>query len=186
MPRSLLQNVTAYDFEAKVGLKLGSARQTITSTYNFAQDQPVQGNFIASGGNQTIVLPSILGTSFPASAQNGGGAMAQDKKLQIIANVGTSNYLNVVEHADDGSSAVVNLAPGQAAILISDLPDDKWIVLAMGVSAFTQAASLTAVTTTQPTITAFGFTTTAQFNALINDVNSLIAAMKAAGLMVSP
>jgi hypothetical protein len=48
------------------------------------------------------------------------------------------------------------------------------------------AASLTAVTTTQPSVTAFGFTTTAQFNNLIANVNSIISALKTAGLMTSP
>jgi len=48
------------------------------------------------------------------------------------------------------------------------------------------AASLTAVTLTAPTVTVFGFTTTAQFFALINNVNSIIAALKTAGLMTSP
>jgi hypothetical protein len=174
--RSLLQNVVAYDFEAKVGLRIGSVRQTITATYNMTQDQPTELN-LSAAATQTVVLPSILGTSF--------AGVAQDRRLHIIANVGSGGNLQVNAHADDGSSAVVTLAPGQAAIVISDQADDKWIVI-VGSATGAQAASLTAVTTTQPTLTAFGFTTTAQFNALVNDVNSIIAALKTAGLMASP
>lgn len=47
-------------------------------------------------------------------------------------------------------------------------------------------ASVAAVTLTAPTVTVFGFTTTAQFFALINAVNSIITAIKGQGLMTSP
>lgn len=50
----------------------------------------------------------------------------------------------------------------------------------------TLPASVTAVTLTAPTLTVFGFTTTAQFFALINAVNSIITALKNQGLMTSP
>lgn len=55
-----------------------------------------------------------------------------------------------------------------------------------GAAPVAQMASIAAITTTQPTLTVFGFTTTAQFDALINAVNQIIADLKTAGLMTSP
>lgn len=49
----------------------------------------------------------------------------------------------------------------------------------------TQPATIAAITTTQPTLgatAAYGFTTTAQFNALVAAVNQLIADQKTLGL----
>ncbi len=54
-----------------------------------------------------------------------------------------------------------------------------------GAAPAAQPAVLTAVTTIQPSVTTFGFTTTAQFNALIAAVNTLIANMKTLGLMAT-
>lgn len=48
-----------------------------------------------------------------------------------------------------------------------------------------QPVVLASITTTQPTATVFGFTTTAQFNALIAAVNTLIANQKSLGLMAT-
>lgn len=47
------------------------------------------------------------------------------------------------------------------------------------------AAVVAAVTTTAPSVTVFGFTTTAQFNNLIAAVNSILTCLKNAGLMAS-
>lgn len=55
-----------------------------------------------------------------------------------------------------------------------------------GAAPVARMASITAITTTQPILTVFGFTTTAQFNALVNAVNQIIADLKTAGLMTSP
>lgn len=55
-----------------------------------------------------------------------------------------------------------------------------------GTAPVAQAASIAAVTLTQPTATVFGFTTTAQFLNLIIAVNQIIADLKTAGLMTSP
>jgi hypothetical protein len=54
-----------------------------------------------------------------------------------------------------------------------------------GVAPSAQAAVVAAITTTQLTTTAFGFTTTAQANALIAAVNSILVALKAYGLMAT-
>lgn len=48
-----------------------------------------------------------------------------------------------------------------------------------------QASVVGAVTLTAPTITVFGFTTTAQFFALINAVNAILAQMKLQGFMAT-
>lgn len=54
-----------------------------------------------------------------------------------------------------------------------------------GATPVVQPSVLSAVTTTQPTATVFGFTTTAQFNALISAVNTIIANLKTLGLMAT-
>lgn len=54
-----------------------------------------------------------------------------------------------------------------------------------GAAPTAQVAVLAAITTTQPTITVFGFATTAQFNNLIAAVNTLIANQKTYGLMAT-
>ncbi len=54
-----------------------------------------------------------------------------------------------------------------------------------GAAPAAQPAVLAAVTTIQPSVTSFGFTTTAQFNALIAAVNTLVANMKTLGLMAT-
>lgn len=54
-----------------------------------------------------------------------------------------------------------------------------------GATPVAQPAVTAAITTTQPTATVFGFTTTAQFNALIAAVNTLIANQKTLGLMAT-
>lgn len=54
-----------------------------------------------------------------------------------------------------------------------------------GAAPVAQAAVVAAITTTQLTTTAFGFTTTAQANALIAAVNSILVALKAYGLMAT-
>lgn len=51
-----------------------------------------------------------------------------------------------------------------------------------GVAPAAPTATPAAVTLTAPTVTVFGFTTTAQFFALINAVNTIAAQLKAAGL----
>lgn len=48
-----------------------------------------------------------------------------------------------------------------------------------------QASVVSAIVTTQPTLTVFGFTTTAQFNALVNAVNSILTTLKNVGLMAT-
>jgi ethanolamine utilization microcompartment shell protein EutS len=125
--RSILQNNALYDSELKVGIRIGSVHQTISATYNMTQDQPVQLNVIASGANRTVVLPSILGTT--------GSVPTVDKRLHIVANVGTSNSVQVNAHADDSSTAVATLAPGEAVMVVSDLADDVWVVIGGGVGA---------------------------------------------------
>lgn len=52
-----------------------------------------------------------------------------------------------------------------------------------GVTPVAQAAAITAITVTQPTLTQFGFTTTAQFNNLIAAVNSIITALTNIGVI---
>lgn len=63
--------------------------------------------------------------------------------------------------------------------------DASDLVAFYGATPAAQPAVLAAVTTTQPTATVFGFTTTAQFNALISAVNTLIANQKTLGLMAT-
>ena len=48
-----------------------------------------------------------------------------------------------------------------------------------------QASLVAAIATTQPTLTVFGFTTTAQFNNLVNAVNSILTLLKNTGLMAT-
>lgn len=79
-----------------------------------------------------------------------------------------------IKQLSDGNPLGVNL--GQSA---TDL------VGFYGKAPAAQPSVLTAITTTQPTATVFGFTTTAQFNLLIAAVNTLIANQKTLGLMAT-
>jgi hypothetical protein len=54
-----------------------------------------------------------------------------------------------------------------------------------GAAPVAQPAVISAITTTQPTATVFGFSTTAQFNNLIAAVNTLIANQKTLGLQAT-
>lgn len=52
-------------------------------------------------------------------------------------------------------------------------------------TAVAQAATIAAVTTTAATLTVYGFTTTAQFNALIANVNSIRTALINLGIIAA-
>ena len=83
----------------------------------------------------------------------------------------------------DGTLTVTGATTYSGSVSIGDSAAD--LIAFYGAAPVAQPAVLSAVTTTQPTATVFGFTTTAQFNALIAAVNTLIANQKTLGFMAT-
>ena len=95
--RSNLNNVQAFDLRIRNGLQFASVHQTISTTYNMAQDQPVWLQLNpGSGGTLNVILPSMLGTSF--------GGVTLTERVHVISNVGSVSSLAIKSHADDGSA----------------------------------------------------------------------------------
>lgn len=112
--RSILENVRAYDLRAKVGFSFDVLTQTIAATFNMAADGPVVHEFDCGSSGRTVVLPSITnGTDI-----NG--------RVHIIRNVGAANNITLNAHADDSSTNVATIAPGQQVIVVASLAKLKW------------------------------------------------------------
>lgn len=157
--RSILENVTAFDLHTKVGLRFGTITQTLGATYNFAPDQPVVAFLDCGASGRTVVLPSIL---------NGTG---MDGRVHIIVNIGAANNLTVNAHADDSSSLVCVLTPGDQATVTASSAKGIWYAdigpadfsFLTGVTAGTVTASKAVVVDASKNIGTFGTITAAQY-----------------------
>lgn len=114
--RSILQNVVAFDTELRTGFQLGTVHQTITATYQMAQDQPPI-LFVGTGGAaQIVVLPSIAGLSVSPGVPDGR------VHIVIVEGAGGNATVTIEAHADDNFAVVGSQITSQKGglMLIAD------------------------------------------------------------------
>lgn len=112
--RSLLENVTAFDLKVKRGLVYSPNTQTLTGTYNMGANGPVLLFFDCGASGRTVVLPSILnGTDI-----NG--------RTYTIVNVGAANNITLNAHADESSTLVASITPGEQVTVFASLAKLAW------------------------------------------------------------